>query len=256
MFEKNVYLAFRIIRRNYGCPGMDGISIKEIKKNYDYYKNLLITNFNAGKYTFCPPKKVSIVDFLNKPRDIFVYSVLDRWMQQVIRLVIEPYVETKLRPYVFAYRRGKNFNTLVENILQRSPNYVLWLDIVDFNNSIDREILIHQLKKIQSPPKYINAAIQTLNHVPYGIPAGNCLSPMLSNLYLTNIDDKFTKNYCRFADDMFFDINDSKLKDDIIFKLVPLINNLKLTLNHKKTKIIDNPSRLKAYVDPAHGLVF
>lgn len=78
-----------------------------------------------------------------------------------------------------------------------------------------------------------------LSHISNGLPPGNVLSPLLSNYYLTEIDNMFESEYARFSDDMFFAINSENEKDAIIHKVSDKLAAINLSINFEKTVLSD-----------------
>ncbi|EKE00101.1 MAG: hypothetical protein ACD_22C00092G0013 [uncultured bacterium] len=235
--------AFRIIRRNYGCPGLDGVSIKDIKQNYNYYINKIIDLYNSYTFGRYPVKTTTITDYNNKPRDIFIYCLYDRWIQQILKLQIEEIIENDLKEYVFGYRRKLNIGMLRKYTKSFNSKYILNIDILGFYNHINRDHLNKVLIKNTSISKEFLTRIDlSFSHLSNGLPQGNVLSPILSNYYLAGIDSMFNSKYARFSDDMFFAINDLEEQNDIINKLVPELGKLSLSINFEKVRLFETNS--------------
>ena len=203
--QKVLKKAFRIIRRNYGCPGNDGISISDIRRNYESYELKQMEQLESRTFEFDPhPKKITISDYLGKKREIFVYSVLERWAQEYIKLHLAPFVERELTESAFAFRQNKNDKESYIYILANKPKYILRIDIKNFFECIDKERLLRNLEEIKIPDDILYWVRESLRHCPIGLPQGNVLSCMLSNLSLTSFDKRFPTNYTRYGDDMMF----------------------------------------------------
>lgn len=137
-----------MIRRNYVCPGNDGVSISEIKENYLEYERSLLDYLENNTYVFEKnPRSLAINDYLGKKRNIFVYNVTERWVQKFLRLQIEPFIESVLVEYVYAFRRGKSDVDSYKYILKNNPKFILRVDIEDYFNSVDQKKLFEKLKK-------------------------------------------------------------------------------------------------------------
>lgn len=234
--------AFRILRRNYGCPGNDSLSIKEIKESYDAYTNILLENLDNFSYDFEEtPKSLLIHDLSDRERKIFVYNVLERWVQHYIKLQIVPLIESVLSEYVYAYRRGKTDTESYKYILRSNPKFVLRLDIRDYFRSIDRSCLFGLLEGIGVDEKLMRLTQNSLNHCNSGLPAGHVLSCTLSNLYLKDFDYKFPKNYTRYSDDMMFALHSKKDVHETIMSVSRLLLDYNLRLNTNKTRVVTDP---------------
>lgn len=235
--------AFRILKRNYGCPGNDRISIKDIKRNYIHYENIVWENLKEYNYNFeKQPKRTVIIDYLGNKRVIFVYNIIERWIQQFIKLQIESVIDASLSEHVYAYRRGKNYVDSYNYILKNNPNFILRTDIKNYFESINKEKLFILLKELGINNNLLRITKESLEHCTTGLPPGHVLSCLLSNLYLKDFDSNFPQYYVRYSDDMMF-----ALKTRLgIYRTMWIVSKLlrvqRLRLNHKKTRIIHNPT--------------
>jgi len=237
---KTTKLAFKILRRNYGCPGADGLSIKDIKANYDFHQSIVVEKYTNSDINKLPIKQVEIIDFAGKKRKIYVYCLYERWLQLIIKLQIEFIVEKLLPEYVFGYRRGKDMSSLQKYILSKDSSHVLYCDIVNYFENIDTNILLIQLEKILREDKGLIKKIRlSVEGFHSGLSAGNALSTILSNVYLSNIDKYYSKNYARFSDDMYFATNSINQVNTIKNRLVQQLADLGLDLNTDKFKVVD-----------------
>jgi retron-type reverse transcriptase len=235
--------AFKILRRNYGCPGNDGISIKDIKINYNNYENTVWGSLEKHTYTFeQEPKCVTINDYLGNEREIFVYNVIERWIQQFIGLQIEPIIDSVLQEYVYAYRRGKNDIDSYKYILNNNPNFILRVDIKNYFSFIDRGKLFVMLKELNIENNLLNIIQKSFEHYEKGLPPGHVLSCMLSNLYLKDFDSEFPEDYTRYSDDMMFACRNRMQAYKALWTVSKLLKVYGLSLNHKKTRLINNPT--------------
>ena len=232
--------AFRIIRRNYGCPGSDHLSIKDIKRDFSYHAKRIIEVYEKDRFGTLPVRKAELLDYNNKPRDIYVYCLYDKWIQQILRLQIEPIVEKHLKDYIFGYRRKLNMLKLREYIRSFNPKFILNLDISKFYDHVDRNYLYNNLlANPEITQEILNKIDLCFSHIPNGLPQGNVLSPMLSNYYLLGVDSMFKSKYARFSDDMFFALDDQGEQNDIINKLSSRLKTLNLSINFEKVILSD-----------------
>mgnify|MGYP000305436925 CR=1 FL=1 len=235
--------AFRIIKRNYGCPGNDNVSISEVKINYKEYEDTIYQKLKKDSFVFdSNPKSVIIQDYLGKKREIFVYNVDERWVQEFLKLQIEPTLDTTLEEYVYAFRRGKNDKDSYKYILKNNPKFILRIDIKDYFNSIDKERLFTDLKNLNLGDTLFKNIKKSLEHCTKGLPAGHVLSCMLSNFNLKDFDSKFSKNYTRYSDDIMFGVETMDEARKILRTAKKLLEEYGFSLNPAKTRIITNPT--------------
>ncbi len=147
--------------------------------------------------------------------------------------------------YVTSYLKNKG---LKENAYpHQNKKIILKLDIKDFFNSIDFELIYNALPSYIFPPSIKVLLIKLCTYDDY-LPQGSPTSPMLSNLVLKNFDNyigdycfKRNINYTRYCDDLTFsgDFNPKILKN----KVECFLETLGFNLNNKKTKIITKSER-------------
>ena len=242
--EQTVDKAFKILRRNYGCPGLDGLSFREIKRDYSFHKSVVLEKYETCSVNTLPIKKLQIVDYGSKPRSIFVYCLYERWLQMYLKLQLTQKVNNILADYVFGYRPGLDMKLLKEYAKTFSGRYVLHIDLEKFFDNIDRKILINHLKTNFGVEDSVLVRVsKSLSRTGRGLPQGNVLSPLLSNAYLSAFDNAFTKNYARFSDDLYFAFDEASGEDTIIFQLIPKLNRLGLSINFQKIEVF-NAERL------------
>lgn len=235
--------AFRNIRRNYGCPGNDGVSISKVRANYKSYEYVVWQKLKEDIYVFeREPKCVTISDYLGKKREIFIYNVVERWIQEFLKLQIEPAIDGTLSEYVYAFRRGKSDIDSYKYILKNNPRFVLCTDIKDYFCSINKGKLFVSLEDLGLEDNLLNLVKKSLAHSVEGLPSGHVLSCMLSNYNLKNFDLIFPKNYTRYSDDMMFGLETMQEAQKILRIVDGLLSAYNFKLNPEKTKIIMNPT--------------
>ncbi len=234
--------AIRILRRNYGCPGQDGIRISDIKKDYSYHLcKLQEYVFDESIYREIP-SQVEIIDYRKNARNIYVYSIYSRWYQQCIRILLEEKVKKVISSYVYGYRKGINENDLYSEIITNNKGSLLYLDILKYYESVSVNILKSQLLKLQVGEDLTNTAIALISYSYSGIPAGNALSPTLSNIYLHSFDLLYPSGYARFGDDLYFyNIRSNTDKVSLLESIQKNLQMLQLEVNSNKTRFIVNP---------------
>lgn len=238
--------AFKIIRRNFSCPGSDGISISDIRKNYSFYEDKIISEINNNIFAFdSQPKCLTIKDYLGKERKIFVYNVIERWVQEFIKLQIEPSVEQIIVEYTYAFRRKKSDLDSYRYILKDNPKYILRIDIKDYFSSINKDKLFSDLENIKIQKDILELIKKSLSHCGIGLPPGNVLSCMLSNFSLHDFDILFPNRYTRFSDDMMFGCDSAEEVDSILDSVRNTLKNKGFLINEAKTRVVENPTQEK-----------
>ncbi len=265
--ESNILLAMKNIKLsiNRNTKGVDGKTISYYEKISDEkIIQLVKRRFNNFK-----PMKIRRI-FIPKDngtrRNLGVLTFEDRLIQQCIRQVLEPVCESKFHPNSFGFRTLRSTRHAVNKmilLMQMSKyDYCVDIDIKDFFDSVNHEVLINQIynlgfhdkKLLAIISKMLKANVEGEGIKKFGLIQGGVLSPLLSNIVLNELDwwinsqckmtsQAPTENkiyFVRYADD--FKILCKTFSDAFkIFNTVKvwLKENLKLDISSEKSKILN-----------------
>lgn len=241
----------RVLGKN-AAGGLDGVKPKEIKDDINEIIKNLIDELKSHRYAPVPYAKKSIPKFneSNEWRDLSMPAVKDKIVQQAFVNVIGPLFEREFLDCSYAYRKDKGpvrAIKRVEHIIKSNQiNWVATMDIDNFFDTLNHNILIEQLKKKIDEDELTNLVWLWLHagiiskkgeydEPDEGIAQGAVISPLLSNIYLHPFDKFAVENhyhYVRYSDNF---IVLSKNKDELYVwyeKLKAFLEeNLKLRLN-------------------------
>jgi len=242
---------------NKTSAGMDDISFMEFEEKLEENITKLHKRLLTSLYTPEPLKQIKIPKEDKKElREIAISSIKDKIVQRVLYDELEPYFEEFFSNKSYAYRKNKStinaINRVSEFIKKENKNIILKSDIENFFENIDHDILLNLLKKHIRDKKIIELIqlflkigaffkFDYLSHM-LGVHQGDILSPLLSNIYLNEMDQFLEKNsisFVRYGDDF---IILTKSKDEAIKiknRLEDFLDSIKLQLNREKTYISD-----------------
>ncbi|GHU51333.1 group II intron reverse transcriptase/maturase [Spirochaetia bacterium] len=263
--ESWMFCAYEWVNKN-GAVGIDGVDAEEYAQGLWPKLERLVEQLKSGTYRAPAVKRVYIPKAGSETdkRPIGIPTFEDKILQRAIEMVLEPIYEQEFYDFSYGFRTGKSAHQALERIWKESMNigggYIIDMDISKYFDSIPhgqlREIIGQRVSDgvIQRIiGKWLNAGVMDGGNLQYpgkGTPQGGVISPILSNIYLHEVLDKWfveTVKPClkgrayivRYADDA---IIGCELEEDAnrIMKVLPLrFAKYGLTIHPEKTKLVD-----------------
>jgi len=215
-----VWEAYQCVKANGGSAGVDLESIEKFESRLGDNLYKVWNRLCSGSYFPPPVKGVSIPKKSGGVRILGVPTVADRIAQTVVKLVLEPMLETLFHRDSYGYRPGRSALDAVAIVRQRSWEYdwVIEFDIKGLFDNIDHDLLLRAVRKHCQVP-WVLLYIERWLKVPMqdedghiverhrGTPQGGVVSPLLANLFLHYAFDRWVSRhlssvrFCRYADD-------------------------------------------------------
>lgn len=239
---------------NKGSAGVDGVSVREIRKIFTDKKTQLVEQIKTGSYQGQPILGIEIPKGNGKTRLLGIPTTTERVLQQAVAQNLAPLFEPEFKPNSYGFRPNKNARQAVgqaREYIHQGLNHIVDTDLKNFFDEVDHCLLlnlVYQKVKCKTTmqlirtwlkaPIKINGKLQKRRK---GVPQGSPLSPLLSNILLHQLDKELTRRghkFVRYADD--FSIyckshNQAKSTKVVVEKF--LKNRLKLTVNQEKSGI-------------------
>ena len=199
-----VWQAYKEVRANKGSYGVDGMDWGYLETNVKTELYKLWNRLASGSYFPKPVKQVAIPKKDGGERLLGIPTILDRVAQQVVKYHLEKVLEPIFHADSYGYRPHRNAHQAVEKSNSRAYNhdFAIDLDIKGFFDNIDHELLqkalVHYCKEkwvLMYVKRWLDAGLVAKDGQQQptikGTPQGGVMSPLLANLYLHVVFDKW-----------------------------------------------------------------
>lgn len=105
--DKNIMEAYKQVKRNKGAPGVDGMTVSELKGYLDENLEIIREQIRSRKYKPSPVKRVEIPKDNGGVRKLGVPTVIDRLIQQAIVQVLTPIYEPIFSDSSYGFRPNR-----------------------------------------------------------------------------------------------------------------------------------------------------
>lgn len=276
--ERQLFEAWERVRDNHGSAGTDGQDIASFGQNVLGRLQQLRNEVFKGSYQPQPLMRVPIVKPDGSQRWLAIPSVRDRVLQTAVANVLRPLLEPEFEDASYGYRPGRSVGMAVARVARfrdTGCTCVLDADIEGFFDHVHHDTLLRQLRKVVDDRGLLDMVALWLAAVvreggrswllTCGLPQGSPLSPLLSNLYLDDLDEAVLAEFpglVRYADDFVVLVRSPEQAIEALALARTSLFKLRLKLNENKTRITNFDSgftflgvrftgRLMEAVDPA-----
>lgn len=253
--KENLELAFKRVKRNNGAPGIDGETVFDFAAKVELNIEFLHEELKTNKYEPSPVRRVEIEKPDGGVRLLGIPTVKDRVVQQAIVNIIEPIFDKTFHPSSYGYRPNHSQHQAVAKAERFMNKYglehVVDMDLSKCFDTLDHEIMIKAVAEYISDGRVLNLIKKFLksgvmqnenfSETEVGSPQGGVISPLLSNIYLNQFDQKMRQKgirIVRYADDILIFARNKKTSGDYrAYATKVLEEELKLRVNGEKTKL-------------------
>jgi RNA-directed DNA polymerase len=254
--------AYQMARSNDGAPGIDGVTFEAIEQSgresfLEQIREELVTN------TYRPMrarKKEIPKDGGTKVRVLSIPSIRDRVVQGALKLILEPIFEADFQGGSYGYRPKRTAHEAVARVAQaivEEKTRTIDLDLTAYFDNVQHYLLLEKVARRVQDEAVMHLLKMILKVTgKKGVPQGGVISPLLSNLYLNEVDRMLEKavnvtrrgkstsiQYARFADDLVILI-DAERRSDWLVKAVDKrlreeFAKLRVAINEDKSRMVD-----------------
>lgn len=259
--RENLLEALKRVEKNKGSHGIDGMSVKDLRRHLYENWDSLRTSLREGTYQPSPVRRVEIPKANGGVRLLGIPTVTDRFIQQAIAQVLTPIFDPIFSNHSYGFRpqkRGHDAVRKAKGYIKEGYRWVVDIDLEKFFDKVNHDklmgILMKRIKNdtvIKLIRKYLQAGIMingVVHEAEEGTPQGGPLSPLLSNIVLDQLDKELEKRghkFVRYADDCNIYTKSRKAGERVMNSISDFIERkLKLKVNREKSAV-DRPWKRK-----------
>jgi RNA-directed DNA polymerase len=205
-------------------------------------------------------RRVEIPKAGGKVRVLGIPAIRDRVVQGALKLIVEPIFEADFHDGSYGYRPKRTAQQAVDRVAEaivRDKTRVIDVDLASYFDSVRHDVLLAQVARRVNDPEILHLLKLMLKASgKRGVPQGGVISPLLSNIYLTEVDAMLerakavTRNgahtyleYVRYADDLVILVNNDRRQDWLVEAVAQRLREelaqLGVRLNEEKSRIVD-----------------
>jgi RNA-directed DNA polymerase len=253
--------AYALAKANNGAPGIDGVTFKEIEaQGTECFLEQIRNELVQRTYVPLPARRREIPKDRGKVRVLSIPAIRDRVVQGALKLILEPIFEADFQPGSYGYRPKRTAHEAISRVAEsivRQKTRILDIDLKSYFDNVRHDLLLAKVAQRVNDDEVLHLLKLILKATgKRGVPQGGVISPVLSNLYLNEVDRMLeraresTRNgtytgieYARYADDLVVLIDACKHHDWLMAaverRLREEFAKLKVEINEEKSRIVD-----------------
>jgi group II intron reverse transcriptase/maturase len=250
----NLKLAYQRVVENKGAAGVDQLAVAELKDHLKRHWPTIRARLLAGTYQPQPVRRVDIAKPQGGVRTLGIPTVVDRLIQQALHQVLQPIFEPTFSEASYGFRPGRNAHQVLRQAREyvaQGKRWVVDIDLEKFFDRVNHDLLMSKLamkigeaRVLTLIRRYLEAGMMADGLVQprtEGTPQGGPLSPLLSNILLTDLDRELERRghaFCRYADDCNIYVASVRAGRELLPRLTHfLAERLKLKVNAAKSAV-------------------
>ena len=250
----NLMRAYERVVRNKGAPGVDGVTVAELKGYLQQHWPVLKARLLADAYRPWPVRPVAIPKPQGGVRLLGIPTVVDRLIQQALHQVLSPIFEPEFSASSYGFRPGRSAHDAVcaaRAHVAENRRWVVDIDLEKFFDRVNHDVLMERVagkigdrRVLRLLRRYLEAGLLADGPVSprrEGTPQGGPLSPLLSNILLTDLDRELERRghkFCRYADDCNIYVGSRRAGERLLVSLTGFLQErLKLKVNTTKSAV-------------------
>ena len=253
--------SYKLAKQNKGAPGIDGVSFDEVESGgVEKFLQTIQDELITETYYPLRNRKVEIPKAGGKTRILSIPAIRDRVVQGAVKLILEAIFEADFQSGSYGYRPKRTAEAAVERVTVaaiKNMTRVIDVDLKSYFDTVRHDILLSKLSaRVQDKEVLRLLKLILKASGKRGVPQGGPLSPLLSNIYLNEVDKMLEEmkagtsgdghqhiEYARWADDLIILVDGYRkwegLERSAYTQLCEELTKLDVTLNMEKTRRVD-----------------
>ncbi len=253
--------AYDLAKRNNGAPGIDGVTFEAIEADgVECFLDELRAELASRAYRPLRNRRVEIPKRGGKVRVLGIPAIRDRVVQGALKLILEPIFEADFCDGSYGYRPRRTAHGAVARVAKAiayGKTRVIDVDLAAYFDTVRHDLLLGKVaRRVQDAEILHLLALMLKASGNRGVPQGGVISPLLANVYLTEVDAMLERatvvtregtrtriEYARYADDLVILVDGYRQHDWLLTaayrRLREELAKLDLRLNEEKSRIVD-----------------
>jgi RNA-directed DNA polymerase len=258
---ETLHAAYKLAKENNGAPGIDGVTFASVESaGRAEFLEQLREELRSGTYMPERVRRVGIPKSGGKLRMLSIPTLRDRVVQGALKLILEPIFEADFQPGSFGYRPKKSAQDAVLRVRQgilHGKTRVIDLDLRSYFDNVRHHLLLEKVAARVDDGAIMGLLKKILKSSGNrGVPQGGVISPLLSNIYLNEVDRMLQRaqevtcyegwtaiEYVRYADDIVVLVDSHPrhawLFDALQKRIRQEFDKLQVELNKEKSRVVD-----------------
>lgn len=254
--------SFYLLKKQ-AAPGVDRVTWKEYEQGVEGRIVDLHGRVHRGAYRAQPSRRVYILKPDGRQRPIGIAALEDKIVQQAVVTVLNQIYEEDFIGFSYGFRPGRSahnaLDALSAGIMTKKVNWILDADIKGFFDNIGHEKLMGLIglrvadqRILRLIRKWLKAGVSEdgqWSETKIGTPQGSVISPLLANIYLHYVLDRWVVEWrrasangelivMRYADDFVLGFQYRKQAERFLAELRKRLADFGLELHSEKTRLI------------------
>src|SRR5215472_4180732 len=252
--QENCKQALARVKANKGSPGVEDMTVRDLPGYLKQHWPAIREQLLSGTYKPKPVRRVEIPKPDGGVRKLGIPTVLDRFIQQAVRQVLQRRWDRTFSQHSYGFRPGRSAHQAVEQAQQyiaEGYRFVVDLDLEKFFDRVNHDQLMAKIAERVSDKRllklirvFLRAGVMEgglVSPVDEGTPQGGPLSPLLSNIVLDEFDRELERRglrFARYADDCNIYVRSRRAGERVMASITRFITTkLKLKVNEQKSAV-------------------